>query len=67
MGTTFLTTRQAAGLLGLKENTLEIWRHRGVGPNYCKLGRAVRYRADDLMAWVDSRVKTPEADLQSCA
>lgn len=43
-----LTTEQAAQLLGLKPSTLEIWRCRGDGPAYLKIGRAVRYHREDL-------------------
>ena len=41
-----IATPQAAKYLGdLKENTLEGWRTKGVGPRYIKIGRLVRYRA----------------------
>ena len=33
-----LTTKEAAILLGLKANTLEIYRHQGKGPPFLKLG-----------------------------
>lgn len=47
-----LTTEQAAQVLGLKPTTLEVWRCRGDGPAYLKLGRAVRYRREDLEAFL---------------
>ena len=53
----YLTTRQAADALGLKPSTLEAWRVRGDGPKFGKFGRAVRYRADDLQAWAESRLR----------
>jgi excisionase family DNA binding protein len=53
-----LTTQEAADLLGLKRTTLEAWRVRGCGPRFVKLGRAVRYRAADLDAWIESRTRT---------
>lgn len=54
---TFLDTIEAAHYLGLMKSTLEAWRCRGDGPQFVKLGRAVRYRQADLDAWVDSRVR----------
>ncbi len=43
-----LNTEQAAERLTLKKQTLEAWRIRGGGPNFLKIGRAVRYREEDL-------------------
>jgi len=54
----FLTTPQVAEILGLAENTLEIWRHRGIGPKFLKFGRACRYRRADLEAWIDAQTRT---------
>jgi excisionase family DNA binding protein len=47
----FLRVREAAQLLGLSWRTLDTWRHKGVGPAWVKLGRAVRYDRDVLLAW----------------
>ena len=55
--TDFLTTRQAAALVGLAPNTLEIWRIRGGGPKYIKFGRAVRYRLTDLESYIDAQTR----------
>ncbi len=52
MQTDFLTARQAAEFLGLKKNTLDIWRLKGKGPNYTRLGKAVRYRMSDLEKFI---------------
>ncbi len=43
-----LTTKQAADILGLKPNTLEIWRIHRRGPNFKKIGRRVLYDPADL-------------------
>ena len=53
----FLNTRQAAELIGLKANTLEIWRIRGGGPRYIKFGRAVRYRQSDLETYIEAQTR----------
>ena len=53
-----LRTTEAAGYLGLRKSTLEAWRCRGGGPVFLKLNKAVRYRKDDLDAFLTSRLRT---------
>lgn len=53
--TTILATPAAAGYLGLAVSTLNKWRCHGGGPVFVKLGRAVRYRREDLDAFVENR------------
>jgi hypothetical protein len=45
---------KAAEILGARKLTLTKWRQRGVGPVYYKLNGAVRYRLEDLRAYLDS-------------
>jgi len=52
--TRLYTTPQAAAYLGLSPNTLNRWRYTGDGPRFVKLGRAVRYRREELDDWVAS-------------
>ncbi len=49
-----VNTGQAATMLGLKKNTLDIWRLRGVGPKFVKMGRTVRYRLADIEDFIQS-------------
>ena len=55
-----LTTAETAAILGLKINTLEIWRVYGKGPIYVKMGdglrAAVRYRRSDVVAWIEGQL-----------
>jgi excisionase family DNA binding protein len=53
---TLLTQREAARVLRLSERTLERSRVSGFGPPFCKLGRRVLYRAEDLDQWITARV-----------
>ena len=46
---------EAAGYVGLSDSMLAKMRCLGGGPVYFKLGRAVRYRQDDLDAWLNAR------------
>jgi predicted DNA-binding transcriptional regulator AlpA len=48
-----LTEIQAADLLRLSSRTLQAWRSQGVGPEYVKAGRAVRYRRPALIEWTE--------------
>lgn len=44
----YLTTRQAAALLGVSAKGLEAMRARGEGPPFIRVGRKVRYVASAL-------------------
>lgn len=58
MNQNLVSTEQAAEYLGgLKPNTIEGWRVRGEGPRYLKIGRLVRYRIEDLDAYLESRAR----------
>ena len=43
---------EVAQLLGVKIDTLRIWRARGRGPSYCKIGKLCRYSSAALEAFV---------------
>ncbi|KAA6181768.1 helix-turn-helix domain-containing protein [Thiohalocapsa marina] len=43
MFTSLLTEREAALILSVSARTLQAWRVSGGGPEYVKLGRAVRF------------------------
>lgn len=49
-----LTEREVSDLLGLSVATLRAWRHRGQGPRFLRLGRAVRYLPADLEDFVSA-------------
>lgn len=57
-----LNQEQAAQILKLHPKTLEIWRHRGGGPKFVKVGRLARYRPEDLAAYIEGRVRTSTSD-----
>ncbi len=47
----FLTTRELAERWKIKENTLAILRVNSNGCPYVKIGRTVRYRLSDVVAY----------------
>ena len=55
-----LCTKIAARVIGLGYRTLEQWRYLGKGPAYFMVGRSVRYRRDELEAWLQNRRVEPE-------
>jgi DNA-binding transcriptional MerR regulator len=56
-----LSSAEAARYLGIRPQTLRLYRHKGLGPPYARLGglrgRAV-YCADDLEEWLLARTFT---------
>lgn len=48
----WLNDRQAADQLGVSVSTLRNWRQAGTGPTWYKLGTAVRYKGEDLDAYL---------------
>jgi len=57
-----LLSKDAARLVGLSESTLAKLRLNGNGPKYCKLGRRVVYRPEDLEAWLESHTVRDTSD-----
>lgn len=57
-----LNTEQAANLLCLSPRTLESLRLRGGGPEFLKLGKAVRYKPQAINAWIEARRAHPTSE-----
>nr|WP_247298087.1 MULTISPECIES: helix-turn-helix domain-containing protein [unclassified Bradyrhizobium] len=49
---------QAADFLRISIRTLQAWRCRGAGPAFVRVGRAIRYRRRDLLAWIEVNTVT---------
>ena len=56
------TEVQAGEVLNISIRTLQAWRVRGGGPRFVRLGSAVRYRNDDLAAFIDERTVSSTSD-----
>lgn len=55
-----LSTIEAAARLNIHPETLKRWRAEGRSPAYVKLaGKAVRYRASDIEAWISNSTVSP--------
>lgn len=62
-----LPASAAARALNLSESTLAKLRLSGKGPAYCKLGRRIVYRPDDLAAWLNQNRRRSTSDSGECA
>lgn len=57
-GAELLDEKAAAQLLDVSPGTLSVWRSTGrYKLPFLKVGRKVRYRRADLLAWLDSRIR----------
>jgi len=45
----------SAFLGGVPVATLYQWRHRGIGPKSRRVGRHLRYKPEDVRAWVEQQ------------
>lgn len=50
-----LNEHEVAERLGISVATVRRWRLLRQGPKYRKVGAAVRYRTEDVEAWLESR------------
>ena len=54
-----LTAAQVGEMLGVTPQTLAVWRSTGRYPlRYVKSGRLVRYREQDVLAFINSRTRS---------
>ncbi|MGB9428962.1 MAG: helix-turn-helix domain-containing protein [Gammaproteobacteria bacterium] len=54
-----LDSQAVAKRLGVKIGTLEVWRCRGTGPTYVRVGRLPRYRVSDVEHYLQVRTVSP--------
>ncbi len=58
----YMSSREAANLLNIEEQTLRKWRTNNEGPAYMKVRRSVVYKESDLQAFMTKgRVETKDA------
>jgi hypothetical protein len=63
----YTNTRGAAEHLALSASYLEKRRLSGGGPRFIKIGKAVRYRIDELDAWAAARLHGSTSEYSSTA
>jgi len=47
-----LNTDEAARFIGARASTMDMWRHRGRGPRYLKVGAMIKYKRSDFEAYL---------------
>jgi predicted DNA-binding transcriptional regulator AlpA len=52
---TLLNEHDVARITGLSVASVRRWRLFRQGPKYLKIGAAVRYKAEDISEWLESR------------
>ena len=52
---TLLNEHDVARITGLSVASVRRWRLLRQGPKYLKIGAAVRYKPEDISAWLESR------------
>ena len=52
---TLLNEHDVARITGLSVASVRRWRLLRQGPKYIKIGAAVRYKPEDISAWLESR------------
>lgn len=57
-----LSERDVETTYGIERRTLQAWRLRGQGPVFLKVGRMVRYRVEDIEAFLDAARRTSTSD-----
>jgi predicted DNA-binding transcriptional regulator AlpA len=63
---TLLNEYDVARITGLSVASVRRWRLVRQGPKYLKLGAAVRYRPEDISAWLESRPSGGENGPAAC-
>lgn len=48
-----LKQAEVKGILNVADSTLESWRQKNHGPIWRKIGKSVRYRLSDVIAFID--------------
>ena len=51
-----LTETEAAEMTDVRPQTMAVWRSKGVGPPYVKVGRNVRYRPRDIEEYIEKNL-----------
>lgn len=59
-----LSAREVADWLGIPVATLYGWRHQGKGPRGARVGKYLRYRSTDVVAWFEAQADPEPADPQ---
>lgn len=57
-----LTVRELADLLQVPPATIYAWRYKGKGPTAVPVGKYLRFRPEDVAAWLEARAEPPRSE-----
>lgn len=58
----FLRATELAEKIGVTPNTLLLWRRKGIGPKYSRVGGRILYRRAAVEDWLASLERDPGGD-----
>ncbi|EID10877.1 hypothetical protein MXEN_17038 [Mycobacterium xenopi RIVM700367] len=58
----YMDEKQTAAKLGVKATSLRADRHRGVGLPYVRIAHRIRYRVNDVDAYLNANTVVPQRD-----
>jgi len=57
-----LTVQVVADLLQVPPATIYAWRYKGKGPTAVPVGKYLRFRPEDVAAWLEARAEPPRGE-----
>jgi excisionase family DNA binding protein len=54
--------RELADLLQVPHKTIYAWRYKGKGPTAVPVGKYLRFRPEDVAAWLEARAEPPRRE-----
>jgi predicted DNA-binding transcriptional regulator AlpA len=59
-----LNTEELAATLECSASAVQSWRKAKSGPRFCRLGRRIYYREDDIKAWAEAQAEREDGDVE---
>jgi excisionase family DNA binding protein len=64
-GGEYIGVNEVAAMVGLSPGTVTNWRSRGLLPAAAVLGRSVRWKKADIVAWVEAQITVDAKRLET--
>ena len=61
MNEEIMSRPKTAEFLDVTVGTMATWAYRGTGPRYYRVGKHVRYRKADVLAWLEENAREPRS------
>jgi hypothetical protein len=50
-----LSPKEVSSLIGVRHETLQVWRAKGIGPTFYKIRNLIYYKPEDVTAWIEAQ------------